>query len=122
MFKFYNPTTSSKKLSSIEIEMMHNSLASLFWTDQTCYDEFTNLWFIHQPERPELKPGFEYIDKDYDDDCWLMENYNNIEFITLGNGTITISNVDDIFDKVMIIDSNNLNCKYHKLPIIRNSI
>lgn len=101
-------------LTAMEIEIRHGAIARSTWVDQTCYDSVTDMWMIHIPPRPELKEGYTYTVTDFTPG-WFYSYNKDIKYMTLGNGSISITNMKDLFNDELFPDTAGLNCKQHKL-------
>lgn len=86
-----------------EITKYHSAIARTTHIDQSCYDEKTRLWFIHST----------LPDDDSWPEGWYYSSHDDLSTITIGNGTISITNIDNVFNDRISPDVSGLNCVMH---------
>ncbi len=95
--------TTRRALRSDDEAQYHSALARSLIIDQSCYDTITELWFVHsiKDENGTWPIG------------WYVEPHDNIETLTLGNGTLALTDTDSIFNQEIDPDVTGLSCQNH---------
>lgn len=92
------------ELSVFDQVLYHNALARSMPIDQSCYDPKTRLWFVHS------------IRDENDENWgkgWYYSSHDDLNVLTIGNGTLSLTNSDDVFNVKITPDVTGLNCQQH---------
>lgn len=100
------PEPIKKHLSEDIKFQVHEALGRSLRIDQSCYDPIADIWLVHAREKPEGSTSTW-------EQGWYYQDSDKLKVLKLGNNTMSLLNINEIFNTMIFPDISNLECKQH---------